>query len=293
MSQLIDGKKIARGIQDQTAERIAKLAAERGVKPGLGVILVGDDPASAVYVASKTKMCEKLGMHSVTLKFPAESPEEHVLRAVGDLNDDPTIHGILVQLPLPKHINTDCVIETISPWKDVDGLTPYSAGLLALGRPRFIPCTPYGILEIFQAEEIETGGREVVVLGRSNLVGRPIATLLSLKAKPGDATVTVCHSRSRDLASITRRADILIVAIGQAKFVRADMVKQGAVVIDVGIHRLPEEQGGGLCGDVDSDGILEVASRITPVPGGVGPMTIAMLMKNTLHAAQLKAQGDN
>ncbi|RQW00249.1 bifunctional 5,10-methylenetetrahydrofolate dehydrogenase/5,10-methenyltetrahydrofolate cyclohydrolase, partial [bacterium] len=236
---------------------------------------------------SKGKACEKLGMFSLNSRLAAASTEAEVIELIRNLNSDSRIHGILVQLPLPDLINTDRVIQSISPEKDVDGLHPFNIGLLVAGKPRFIPCTPYGILKLLAAYEISTAGKEVVVLGRSNLVGRPLSNLLSLKADYGNATVTICHSRSRDIPDICRRADILIVAIGKKRFVTRDMVKSGAVVIDVGIHRLSEEEGGGVCGDVDFDSVEKIASAITPVPGGVGPMTITMLMQNTLQACEL------
>jgi methylenetetrahydrofolate dehydrogenase (NADP+)/methenyltetrahydrofolate cyclohydrolase len=287
MPTIIDGKAIAASLQANLKTEIAEFIVATGITPGLAVVLVGDDPASAVYVKSKGKACEKLGMHSQTLTFSADTSRETLLAAIEKLNNDKDIHGILVQLPLPKHLDPDEVIDAINPHKDVDGLHPANAGMLALGRPRFVPCTPAGIIELLRAAKIEVKGKHAVVLGRSSLVGRPIATLLSTKGEIGDATVTICHSRSRDLASITRQADILVVAIGQPNFVTREMVKPGAVVIDVGIHRKPESEGGGLCGDVQYDAVAEIASAITPVPGGVGPMTIALLMSNTLLAAKL------
>ncbi|MCB1059562.1 MAG: bifunctional methylenetetrahydrofolate dehydrogenase/methenyltetrahydrofolate cyclohydrolase FolD [Calditrichaeota bacterium] len=287
MPTIIDGKAVAAGLQANLKNKIAKFITETGITPGLAVVLVGDDPASAVYVKSKGKACERLGMFSETLRFPADTSREETLATIEKLNRDSRIHGILVQLPLPNHLDPDEVIDAIDPRKDVDGLHPASAGLLALGRPRFVPCTPAGIIELLRASEVDVKGKHAVVLGRSNLVGRPIATLLSTKGEMGDATVTICHSRSRDLASITRTADVLVVAIGQPNFVTRDMVKPGAVVIDVGIHRLPESEGGGLCGDVQYDQVADITSAITPVPGGVGPMTITLLMSNTLKAAML------
>jgi len=290
MSIKIDGAAIGAQIQEQVKLRVKALQESAGVTPGLAVVLVGDDPASAVYVKAKGKACAKLGMLSETIHLSAETSDSELLDTIRRLNNDTRYHGILVQLPLPKHLDSDKVIDTIDPLKDVDGLHPANAGLLSLGRPRFIPCTPAGIIELLRATNVEVSGKHAVVLGRSNLVGRPIATLLSLKANPGDATVTICHSRSRDLKEQCRRADILIVAIGQPHFVTADMVKPGAVVIDVGIHRRSEAEGGGLCGDVRYDEVAPIASAVTPVPGGVGPMTIAMLMSNTLRAAELQLQ---
>jgi methylenetetrahydrofolate dehydrogenase (NADP+) / methenyltetrahydrofolate cyclohydrolase len=284
MATIIDGKKTAADIHSEIKLEIDRLIVEGQQVPGLAVILVGDDPASEVYVASKGRACKKLGMHSVTEKLSANASENKVIELVNEFNNDPSIHGILVQLPLPGHINSDHVVESISPLKDVDGLHPFNIGLLASGKPRFIPCTPYGILQLLKRYSVSTEGKEVVVLGRSNLVGRPISNLLSLKTDYGNATVTTCHSRSRNIADICRRADILIVAIGQKKYVTRNMVKPGAVVIDVGIHRLNDEEGGGLCGDVNYEQVSDIASAITPVPGGVGPMTIAMLMANTLQS---------
>jgi methylenetetrahydrofolate dehydrogenase (NADP+)/methenyltetrahydrofolate cyclohydrolase len=291
MATLIDGKAIAKLIESETLDDISRLRNAHGIAPGLAVVLVGNDPASKVYVGMKGKTSLRLGMTSVTETRPADVEENELLALVTQLNHEPTIHGILVQLPLPKHIDTHKIIDTIDPKKDVDGLHPQNIGLLCAGRPRFIPCTPYGVVELLIRSKVSPRGKEVVVLGRSNLVGRPVANLLSSKTKYGDATVTVCHSRSSSLPEICRRADILISAIGQKKYVTADYIKPGAVVIDVGIHRLSEEEGGGLCGDVDFQSVAEVASMITPVPGGVGPMTIAMLMRNTVDAALRSVSG--
>jgi len=287
MAILIDGKQTAKKIRKEIKQKIDSLTSNNLQPPGLAVVLIGDDPASEVYVNSKSRTCNKLGIFSVTEKLPASSAEIEVISLIEKLNADSRIHGILVQLPLPDHIHSDRVIQSISPEKDVDGLHPFNIGLMASGKPRFIPCTPYGILKLLAAYDISTEGKEVVVLGRSNLVGRPVSNLLSLKTDYGNATVTICHSRSQNLPEICKRADILIVAIGKKKFVTQEMVKPGAAVIDVGIHRLPDEEGGGLCGDVDFDNVETIASAITPVPGGVGPMTIAMLMQNTLHSYEL------
>ncbi len=289
MATKIDGTAISAALQADVKLRVEKFAKESGVTPGLAVVLVGDDPASAVYVKSKSKACAKLGMFSETFVMPASTSRTELLERIAELNSDNRFHGILVQLPLPKHLDADEIIDAIDPMKDVDGLHPANAGLLSLGRPRFVPCTPAGIVELLRAAGIQIPGQNAVVLGRSNLVGRPIATLLSTKGALGDATVTICHSRSRNLSAITSSADILIVAIGQPNFVTREMIKPGAVVIDVGIHRKPESEGGGLCGDVQYDAAFDVASAITPVPGGVGPMTIAMLMSNTLKAAELQS----
>lgn len=290
MAILIDGKQIAKQIRSDIKQKISELIAANRQVPGLAVVLVGDDPASEVYVRSKGKACDQLGMFSMTRKLPTEISESELLSIVRELNNDSRIHGILVQLPLPDHIDSDRIIQSIAPEKDVDGLHPFSIGLLASGKPRFIPCTPYGILKLLAAYDIKAAGKEIVVLGRSNLVGRPISNLLSLKTDYGNATVTTCHSRSHNLPDICRRADILIVAIGQKRFVTRDMVKDGAVVIDVGIHRLTEAEGGGLCGDVDFENVQQITTAITPVPGGVGPLTIAMLMQNTMQAYELSLQ---
>ncbi|MBK6766998.1 MAG: bifunctional methylenetetrahydrofolate dehydrogenase/methenyltetrahydrofolate cyclohydrolase FolD [bacterium] len=286
MARIIDGSTVSRTIQTQLALDVADFVKATGFTPGLAVVLIGDDPASAVYVRSTGKASQKLGMKSETIVLPSDTPRERVLDVVAELNEDQSINGILVQLPLPRHLDSDEVIDAIDPRKDVDGLHPANAGLLSLGRPRFVPCTPAGIVELLKADNTLTTGKHVVVLGRSNLVGRPIATLLSLKGEPGDATVTICHSRSRNLAELTRSADILIVAIGQPHFITANMVGDNSVIIDVGIHRLPESEGGGLCGDVDFSPVAARVAAITPVPGGVGPMTIAMLMRNTFAAAR-------
>jgi methylenetetrahydrofolate dehydrogenase (NADP+) / methenyltetrahydrofolate cyclohydrolase len=284
--ELMDGVAVARAIRDEVA--IAVLAEKtRGVTPGLAVVLVGDDAASAVYVRNKGKACEEAGMHSVTIRLDAATPQSELLRVVDALNVDPAIHGILVQMPLPKQCNADEVIRHINPAKDVDGFHPINAGKLIIGeKDGFAPCTPAGVMELLRRYSVQTAGAEVVIIGRSNIVGKPMASLL---VQPGvDATVTVCHSRTRDLASHTRRADILIAAIGRPKFVTAEMVKPGATVIDVGINRVDEpraKQGYVLAGDVDFAPVSAVAGKITPVPGGVGPLTIAMLLKSTVVAA--------
>jgi methylenetetrahydrofolate dehydrogenase (NADP+) / methenyltetrahydrofolate cyclohydrolase len=285
-ADLLDGVAVARAIREDVARGVAALVA-RGVTPGLAVVLVGEDPASAVYVRNKGKACEEAGMHSVTIRMPATTSQDELLAQVDALNNDPTIHGILVQMPLPPQCHADEVIRRIDPAKDVDGFHPVNAGKVLIGETDgFAPCTPAGIVELLRRAEIPTKGAEVVIIGRSNIVGKPMAALL---VQPGvDATVTVCHSRTRDLPSHTRRADILIAAIGRAKFVTADMVKAGATVIDVGINRVDEpraKNGYILAGDVDFAAVREVAGKITPVPGGVGPLTIAMLLSNTLRAA--------
>ncbi len=279
-ASLIDGAALARSLRAQVGERAAALAAS-GRPPGLAVILVGEDAASAVYVRNKVKDCEESGIRSVLQRLPAQTPEAELLARIQALNLDPSIHGILVQLPLPAHIDTRRVIETISPDKDVDGFHVASAGALMTGQPGFVPCTPYGVMRLLEHAGARLAGAEAVVVGRSNIVGKPQALLL-LQA---DATITICHSRSRDLAAHTRRADVLIAAVGRARMITGDMVKPGAIVIDVGMNR---DETGKLCGDVDFDSVREVASAITPVPGGVGPMTRAMLLVNTLEAAERK-----
>ena len=286
-ARIIDGVALGKAIRTEVAAEVAKVKA-RGITPGLAVVLVGENPASQVYVRSKGKACEEAGMHSVTIMLPAETSEADVLSTVDRLNEDAAIHGMLVQLPLPKHVNSDKVIHRISPAKDVDGFHPMNVGKLVLGDPTgFRPATPYGVQQMLLRSGVETKGANVVIVGRSAIVGKPMANLLIQDGPGGNATVTVCHSRSRDLPSITRGADILIVAIGKAEFVTQDMVKPGAVVIDVGINRVDDAtvtKGYRLAGDVKYDAVAEVASAITPVPGGVGPMTIAMLLKNTLQS---------
>ncbi|HEU4632132.1 MAG TPA: bifunctional 5,10-methylenetetrahydrofolate dehydrogenase/5,10-methenyltetrahydrofolate cyclohydrolase, partial [Gemmatimonadaceae bacterium] len=286
-AELIDGRAVARAIQAELAERIAELAAE-GVVPGLTVVLVGDDPASAVYVRSKGRTSDELGMRGETIHLPAETSQEELLALIDRLNEDDTVHGILVQMPVPKQIDPDTVIQRISPDKDVDGFHPVNVGNLLIGNGRgFAPCTPAGVLELIRRSGVETRGADCVIVGRSNIVGKPMAALMM---QPGvDATVTVCHSRSRDLPAHVRRADILIAAVGRAEMITGDQLKPGAVVIDVGMNRVDDPsspRGYRLAGDVHFPSAREVASRITPVPGGVGPMTIAMLMRNTVHAAE-------
>ena len=284
--ELMDGIAVARAIRDEVADAV-KVQRARGVVPGLAVVLVGEDPASTVYVRNKGRACEEAGMHSVTIRLPATTSQEELLRVVDDLNADPTIHGMLVQMPLPAQCNADEVIRRLDPVKDVDGFHPINAGKLIIGeKDGFAPCTPAGVMELLRRYDVKTSGAEVVIIGRSNIVGKPMASLL---VQPGvDATVTICHSRTRDLAVHTRRADILIAAIGRARFVTADMVKPGATVIDVGINRVDEpraKNGYVLAGDVDFASVREVAGLITPVPGGVGPLTIAMLLRSTVVAA--------
>ena len=272
----------------ELAPRIAALKS-RGVTPGLAVVLVGENPASQVYVRMKGKACEEAGMHSRTIRLPAATPEAELLALIDQLNADPAIHGILVQLPLPPQINTNRVLHRIRPGKDVDGFHPENVGKVQAGDPTgFRPATPYGVQQMLIRSGVETKGAHAVIVGRSNIVGRPMASLLLQDGPGGNATVTVCHSRTRDLASVTRLGEILIVAMGKPRFIRADMIRPGAVVIDVGVNRVddPEsEKGYRLVGDVDFEPAREVASAITPVPGGVGPMTITMLLYNTVQAA--------
>ncbi len=278
MSNVIDGKAISAQIRAEIAEKVKLLKAERGIVPGLAVIIVGEDPASRVYVRNKHRACEEVGFASFGYELPADTTEEELLALVEKLNRDDAVHGILVQLPLPKHLNEEKILLAIDPTKDVDAFHPYNVGKIMIGNYDFLPCTPAGVMELLRRSNIEIAGKECVVVGRSNIVGKPQAMLL-LQA---NGTVTVCHSRTRDLREVCRRADILIAAIGKAEFFDASYVKEGAVVIDVGINRRAD---GTLCGDVNYAEVAPLASHITPVPGGVGPMTIAMLMQNTLTAA--------
>ena len=288
VGNVIDGAAIAERVQREVRREVEALAA-RGVTPGLSVVLVGDDPASAVYVRSKEATSRELGMAGETIRLPASTSEAELLALIDRLNASDAVHGILVQLPLPRQINADLVLRRIRPDKDVDGFHPVNVGKLLIGETDgFVPCTPAGIQCMLEALEVQTRGAECVVVGRSNIVGKPMAALLMQNGQGADATVTVCHSRTRDLALHTRRADILIVAAGQAQMITGDMVKPGAVVIDVGMNRIPDatkKSGSRLVGDVDFDQVKHVASLITPVPGGVGKMTIAMLMRNTVRAA--------
>lgn len=277
-ARIIDGKLLAGKIRQEVAERVAQLK-ESGVTPGLAVVLVGEDPASQVYVRNKASACEKAGMHSRVIRMPDSTTESDLLRTVEELNRDTAIHGILVQLPLPQGIDSARVIETISPHKDVDGFHISNAGLLMTGTPLFRPCTPYGIMKMLESENVSLWGAEAVIVGASNIVGKPMAMLML----GAGATVTLCNSKTRDLGAHTRRADVLVVATGKPAIVTGDMIKPGAVVIDVGINRSAD---GKLVGDVDFESARKVAAAITPVPGGVGPMTIAMLLMNTLEAAE-------
>jgi len=278
-TRIIDGAAAARRLRTELRDRAAQLTA-RGHQPGLAAVLVGEDPASKVYVRTKMKACAEVGLHSEHVELPAATSEAALLDKVSALNRDPRIHGILVQLPLPAQISADNILRAIAPEKDVDGFHPYNVGLLSTGRPRFVPCTPAGVMALLAAEGISLDGREAVVVGRSNIVGKPMAMLLLQKG----ATVTICHSRTQDLASHTCRADVLVAAVGRPRMIHGEMIKPGAVVVDVGINRLPD---GKLAGDVAFDSMLGKASHITPVPGGVGPMTVTMLMANTVQAAEL------
>jgi methylenetetrahydrofolate dehydrogenase (NADP+)/methenyltetrahydrofolate cyclohydrolase len=287
-AQLINGKEVAASVLSELKPRIEALK-KRGVVPGLAAVLVGDDPASATYVNSKVKACKKLELSSEVVKRPQTLSQEELVEIVTTLNGNQQIHGILVQSPLPEQIDELVITLTILPEKDVDGFHPHNVGLMMIGRPCLLPCTPHGIIKLLEYYQIDPAGREVVIVGRSNIVGKPLAAMLMQKAKMADATVTVAHSRSRNLAEITRRADILIAAVGRPRMITADMVKNGAVVIDVGVNRVEDssaKKGYRLVGDVDFDACLEKASYISPVPGGVGPMTIAMLMSNTVTAAE-------
>lgn len=288
-ARIIDGAAHARTILDEVAADVKRLAAA-GRQPGLAVVIVGEDPASQVYVRSKGKACMDAGMHSETIRLPAQTSQAALLETVERLNHDPAIHGILVQLPLPSHLDEHEVLQSINPAKDVDGFHPVNVGKVAVGDPTgFRPCTPYGVQQMLIREGIETSGAHAVVVGRSNIVGRPMASLLLTNGPGGNATVTVCHSRTRDLPAVTRTADIIIVAIGRPEFLTADMVGDGVVVMDVGINRVPDAstpRGYRLVGDVAFEAVARKASAITPVPGGVGRMTIAMLMKNTVQACE-------
>jgi methylenetetrahydrofolate dehydrogenase (NADP+)/methenyltetrahydrofolate cyclohydrolase len=287
-AELIDGVSIARDIRRRVADETAALVA-RGVRPGLAAILVGDDPASATYVRSKEKASEEAGIHSVTLRLPATTEQIELLRKIDQFNADPEIHGILVQTPLPRQIDAEAVMRCVHPSKDVDGFHPVNVGKMLIGqRDGFLPSTPAGIRELLRASGVETTGKECVIVGRSNIVGKPMAAILMQDAENANCTVTVCHRHTRDLASHTRRAEILIVAAGRPRFITGEMIRPGAVVIDVGINRVPDssaKSGYRIVGDVDFDSAREVASKITPVPGGVGPMTIAMLLSNTVRSA--------
>ena len=287
--QLIDGKAVAAQIKKEIAEEVERIIANGGKRPHLAAILVGHDGGSETYVANKVKSCEECGFTSTLIRYEADITEEELLKKVDELNNDPEIDGFIVQLPLPKHIDEQKVTEAIDYRKDVDGFHPVNAGRLTIGLPCFLSATPNGIMELLARYNIDTKGKKCVVLGRSNIVGKPMANLMMQKSIPGDATVTVCHSHTVNIADECRQADIIIAALGQPHFLKADMVKEGAVVIDVGTTRVPDEtrkSGFRLCGDVDFDNVAPKCSYITPVPGGVGPMTIVSLMKNTLLAGK-------
>ena len=291
-AEIINGNAIAKQVRAEVAEGVAALKASTGVQPGLAVALVGDDPASAVYVRNKGRAAEEAGIYAETYRLPQETGQDEVVTLVRQLNGDDRFHGILVQLPLPPQVDEEAVLHIIDPGKDVDGLHPFNLGRLAAGSPAFVPCTPAGVQEMLVRTGHDPAGKHVVVCGRSNIVGKPVSLLLLQKAAGANATVTVCHTGTRDLRAITRQGDILIAAAGRPEFITADMVKEGAVVIDVGINRVDDatrERGYRLTGDVDFEPVSAVASAITPVPGGVGPMTIAMLLRNTLQSAQRAA----
>jgi methylenetetrahydrofolate dehydrogenase (NADP+)/methenyltetrahydrofolate cyclohydrolase len=289
-AKILSGKEIAKEIRKDLKAEIAELKEKHGIVPGLAVVLVGEDPASQVYVRSKVKTCEKLGVNSIEHRFEKDYPESDLLALIDKMNADDNIHGILVQLPLPKHINEEKVLLRIRPDKDVDGFHPTNVGKMLIGKPDFLPCTPHGCQQILMRSGIETEGKEVVIVGRSNIVGKPVAAILVQKAKGANATVTICHTRTKDMAAHTKRADILIVAAGVPKAVTGDMVKDGVVVVDVGVNRIGKTESGKdkLCGDVDFETVEPKASAITPVPGGVGPMTITMLMMNTVRSAKMR-----
>jgi methylenetetrahydrofolate dehydrogenase (NADP+)/methenyltetrahydrofolate cyclohydrolase len=286
---IIDGKAIATQIREELKAEVKVLAA-RGITPGLGVILVGNDPASKSYVTAKERACEEIGIFSDDNRLPAETTQAQLLAKVEAMNRDPRIHGILVQLPLPRHIDESTILRAVSPEKDVDGFHPINVGKMVIGERAFLPCTPHGVVEMLARSGVKTDGAHVVVVGRSNIVGKPVANLLLQKKPKANATVTICHTGTRDMGTFTRQADILVVAAGRARTITADMVKPGAVVIDVGVNRIEDttkKAGFRLVGDVDFDSVKEKASMITPVPGGVGPMTITMLLANTVESAKM------
>jgi methylenetetrahydrofolate dehydrogenase (NADP+)/methenyltetrahydrofolate cyclohydrolase len=284
-ARILDGKAIARQIEAEIADRVVEFIQNNALQPCLAAVLVGSDPASEVYVRNKRKACDRANIESQLHRLPADVGEDDLLRLIAKLNKADDVHGILVQLPLPDHLDASRILQAVNPLKDVDAFHAENVGRIVQGQPRFLPCTPHGIQQLLLRENIPLAGSHVVVVGRSDIVGKPIANMLMQRGRGGDATVTVCHSRTADLPAVTRLADILIVAIGRPRFVTADMVKPGATVIDVGINRVDNR----LVGDVDFDGVREVAAAITPVPGGVGPLTVAMLMHNTYLAAQQMA----
>ena len=285
-AKLLDGKSLATKLQADLALRVTEYKSQTGITPCLSAVLVGENPASEVYVRNKRAACERVGMTSQLHRLPANTSQQELLDLVFQMNASATVHGILIQLPLPKQIDEKQILDAVNPLKDVDAFHPENVGLIVQGRPRFLPCTPQGIVQLLVHSGIETAGKHVVVLGRSEIVGKPIALMLVQRGKHADATVTICHSRTQNLPEITRQADILIAAIGQPRFVKADMVKPGSAVIDVGINRVD----GKLCGDVDFAAVQQVAGAITPVPGGVGPLTISMLLENTLAAAKMQSK---
>ena len=293
-AKILSGSDLSAEIRGEVASGVVEMQEKHGVTPGLAVVLVGGDPASAVYVANKQKACQQAGVFSDSVHLPGTAAEDEILSSVRGFNEDPRIHGILVQLPLPGGIDQHRIVETIAPYKDVDGIHPYNLGKLLQGRPDFAPCTPAGIVELLMRNGHDPDGANVVICGRSDIVGKPLAALLMQRGRGGNATVTVCHTRTRDLGDVTRNADILVAAIGRPAAITADMVRDGAVVIDVGINRVPDDsarRGYRLRGDVDFEAVSEKAAAITPVPGGVGPMTIAMLLVNTLTAARISIHG--
>ena len=295
MAKILDGQALAKEVRGEVAAGVVEIDGNHQVTPGLAAVLVGDDPASAVYVRNKRRACDEVGMFSETFALPASTSQDELLELVDRLNQDPRFHGILVQLPLPDQIDQYAVIESLDPRKDVDGIHPFNAGQLLQGRAAFVPGTPAGIQQLLLRNGYDPAGRDVVVCGRSEIVGKPLAALLMQRQSGANATVTVCHTRTTDLAAHTRRADILVAAIGQPKAITADMVKNGAVVIDVGINRVEDatrRRGYRLVGDVDFEAVSEKAEAITPVPGGVGPMTIASLLVNTLAAARINIHGE-
>lgn len=292
MGEIIDGKKIASEIKEEVKSEIEKLKS-KGITVGLAAVLVGEDPPSQVYIGMKSKACQKVEIHSEVLKFPQGTPESELLSQIDVLNKRPEIHGILVQLPLPSHIKEDKMIQRIDPKKDVDGFHPFNVGMMVVGKPIFLPCTPFGIQQLLLRSGNDPSGKHVVILGRGNIVGRPLSILLSQKAPGANATVTLCHTKTDNMSELTKKADILVAAMGKPKFVTKDMVKKDAVVIDVGVNRIEDPQskkGYRLVGDVDFESVKEIAKSITPVPGGVGPMTVAMLLCNTLKAAKLQTK---
>jgi methylenetetrahydrofolate dehydrogenase (NADP+)/methenyltetrahydrofolate cyclohydrolase len=291
-AKIISGTEIAAEIREELKGKVKEIKEKRGITPGLVMVRVGEDPASVSYVSGKSKASEELGIYSETIVFPEDAGEEEVLAKVEELNNDPKFHGILVQLPLPKHIDSDKVLNAINPRKDVDGFHPVNVGRLLIGEPFFMPCTPHGVQQLLVRSGNSPEGKSVVICGRSNIVGKPLLAILIQKKKDANATVTMCHTGTEDLASVARGADILVAAMGSAKAITADMVKEGAVVIDVGVNRIPDatkKSGFRLVGDTDFEAIKAKAKAITPVPGGVGPMTVTMLMVNTVRAADMQS----